>query len=266
MLAKDYYQAGQLGAAIAAITAEVKTHPADLQRRGFLAELLCFDGNVERADLQIDIMAKQDTALAVGIALFRQVLRGEQARQQLFGEGRLPELLGVPPAHLRLSLEAVVALRAGDETAAFDLATAAEEARPPLRGNLDDTAFDTFRDLDDIPAGVFAVITSTGKYYWVPMERVVSWAFRPPQRPRDLIWRGAEMMVEDGPEGEIFLPVLYPIPAGVTPDDQIRLGRASDWVGGDGTPTRGLGQRCFLVGEEAVPILTMTQLTFARNG
>jgi type VI secretion system protein ImpE len=39
--------------------------------------------------------------------------------------------------------------------------------------------------------------------------------------------------------------------------DAARLARSTDWTGGDGAPVRGVGQRTFLVGAEARPILEL---------
>lgn len=265
MRAQDHFQAGRLAEAIAAATAEVKAHPTDTARRGFLAELLCFTGAIERADLQLEALAHQDPGSAIGVALFRQVLRGEQARQQVFGEGRLPEFLAPPPEPVRLHLAALTALRGGDVVEAGRLLAVVEEMRVPLTGHCDGRAFADFRDLDDVTAAVFEVITSSGKYFWVPCASVVSIDVRPPQRPRDLIWRRAAMTVADGPDGEVFLPALYPAAPGEDLDTPLRLGRATDWRGGEDSPVRGVGQRMLLVGDEAVPIMSVTSLSFGAD-
>jgi type VI secretion system protein ImpE len=111
---------------------------------------------------------------------------------------------------------------------------------------------------------VFEVLTSNGKYYWIPVDRVESIEFRPPQRPRDLLWRRARMIVHDGPDGEVYLPALY---AGshAAAEDGLRLGRATDWAGGQGRPVRGSGQRTFLVGDEAKTLMEIQVLTFGAG-
>jgi len=63
------------------------------------------------------------------VAEFRQLLRGETARRQLFSQGRVPEFLGEPTAAQRLSLAAMVALRDGDAAGAGKLVEQAEAAR-----------------------------------------------------------------------------------------------------------------------------------------
>jgi type VI secretion system protein ImpE len=58
--AKELFEAGRLEDAIKALNDVVKTNPRAIDPRGFLAALLCFNGNVDRADLQLDIIAEQD--------------------------------------------------------------------------------------------------------------------------------------------------------------------------------------------------------------
>ncbi len=262
--AKEHFESGNLREAIQAMNAEVKQNPTDANRRGFLAELLCFAGNADRADLQLDVLMKQDTAAPPpAVLLFRQLVRAELARQQFFSEGRLPEFLEPPPPHIALHLEASILLREGKQAEAMAKLVEAETQRPPVRGRRDGHPFEDMRDIDDLTAGIFEVLTSNGKYYWIPAERVESIEFHPHERPRDLIWRRSHMIVADGPDGEVFMPAIY-VPPVPEVEDRIRLGRVTDWVGGDGVPARGVGQRTFLIGDESVPILEVTSIEFDR--
>jgi type VI secretion system protein ImpE len=257
--AQEQYREGRLQDAIAAATDDVRKHPTDSARRNFLCELLCLTGDLERADRQLDTLGHQDPEVILGVGLFRQLIRAERARQQFYTEGRLPEMLGPPSPAVKLLLEASIRMREGAPADALGLLAQAEEQRPHVAGTCDGTAFDDLRDLDDLTASMFEVLTSTGKYYWIPMERVECIEFRPPARPRDLLWRRAHLIVRDGPDGEVFLPVLY---AGshAESDDRLRLGRATEWRNDDGAPTRGSGQRTLLVGEEARPILELKEI------
>jgi type VI secretion system protein ImpE len=262
--AHQLYQEGRLGAAIDALNAQVKSRPTDINLRGFLAELLCFMGNSERTDLLLDQMVGLDSSLGVPLALFRQLIRADVARRQFYDEGRLPELLGPPPPWVSASLEASIHVRDKKTAEAMKLLSAAEEKRPPISGTRDGASFDDMRDLDDLVGAAFEVYTTNGKFYWIPMERVIEVEFRPPQRPRDLLWRHAHMVVRDGPEGDVYIPALYHSSA-TAEDESLRLGRSTDWIGGEGEPTRGVGQRTFLIGEEAVPILDIQSLRFGSD-
>jgi type VI secretion system protein ImpE len=263
MNAHELFDAGKLNDAIAAALEDVKKAPTDTGKRGFLAELLCFAGDLERADKQLDALGHQDPQVMVGVSLFRQLIRAEQARQQFYTEGRLPEFLNqeVTP-DLRRHLEAAVLVREGKTSDAVTLLSQGESERPKLTGTCNGQPFDEFRDLDDLTASFFEVLTSTGKYYWIPLNRVDSCEFTKPARPRDLLWRMAHMSVSGGPEGEVFLPVLY---AGshAKADDAIRLGRSTEWQGEPGSLVRGSGQRMYLAGGDGVSIMELETLTFA---
>ena len=44
--------------------------------------------------------------------------------------------------------------------------------------------------------------------------------------------------------------------------DALRLGRETDWREAEGGPVRGVGQRMFLVGEDAVPMMELGNFRF----
>jgi hypothetical protein len=56
----------QLDEAIQALGAEVRDNPTDVQRRTFLFELLCFAGAYDRADKQLDILARRGKEAEMG--------------------------------------------------------------------------------------------------------------------------------------------------------------------------------------------------------
>ncbi len=258
----ELYQEGKLDQAIEALNAVVKSKPTDINARGFLCELLCFAGNHQRVDTLLDQMQGLDTSLAVPLALFRQLVRADHAREQLYAEGRLPEFVGQPADWVKLHLEATIAMREGKTADAAGLLADAEAKRPTIPGTRDGKAFDDIRDLDDLLGGIAEVYTTNGKFYWIPLDLVIECEFRPAQRPRDLLWRHAHMIVKDGPEGDVYLPALYAGSSKAT-DPNLRLGRGTDWVGEEGAPIKGVGQRCLLIGEEDVPLLEINSLSCA---
>jgi type VI secretion system protein ImpE len=255
------FRAGKLADAVAAANAAVRKAPADLAPRVLLAELLLFAGNLERADVILDAGSSVDPQATVVIAEFRQLVRAEMARRQQRRDGRLPEFLGEPTATLATILQATIALRAGDSAEAAALAQKAENLRPRVTGSIDGKAFDDFRDADDLQAGYFEVLTTTGKYFWIPTERIESINFDKPKRARDLYWRRVNMSVRSGPDGVVYLPALY---GDDDPNlaDTLRLGQATDWIEVSEALVRGAGQRMFLVGDETISAMDMTEITF----
>lgn len=261
MNAHELYKLGRIQEAIEAQTEEVKKSPNDVDKRGFLCELICFTGDLDRIDTHYDLISKQDPKSAVAITLNRQLLRAERARQQVFNEGRVPEFLGEPTPVLKMHLEATILIRTQRLDEAAKLTAQAEVERPKPSGTCDGQRFEDLRDADDLTASFFEVLTSTGKYYWIPIERVAHIEFHPPKRPLQLIWRPAQMIVNDGPDGVVYIPTLYP-GSHAESDDQIRLGRATDWKGGNGSPIRGIGRRTYLVGDQDKDILAIGTIDF----
>jgi type VI secretion system protein ImpE len=257
--ALDLFLAGRLRAAVDAQVALVKTRPQSGDARIMLAELLCFAGELERADRQLDLAGIQDPARAPGLALFRQLLRGETARHQHAAEGRLPEFLAPPSDGLRSLLHAAVELRAGNAAGAAEAVASAEAQRPAAPGTSDGSAFDDCRDLDDLCGGALEVLTGAGVYLWVPLDRVGRLDFRPPRRLRDQFWRQALLTLSDGEAAEVFIPVLYAETAG---DEQLALGRRTEWREVVPGVVRGVGQRCLLMGEAVRPLLSLGTVTF----
>jgi type VI secretion system protein ImpE len=261
MKAREHFEAGRIKEAIAAAVEEVRQRPSEAGPRWFLVELLLFTSDWERADGHLETLGRQDAKAAEQVAVLRQLLRAEQARQQFFTEGRLPEFLEPPSPALRLHLDASIRLREGQPAEAARLLAEAEAARPRPAGTCDGKHFDDFRDSDDLTACFFEVLTKDGKYYWIPTERVESVELQAPRRAHELLWRPAHVVVRDGPDGEVYLPALYP-GAAAEADDRLRLGRLTEWRGGQDAPTRGVGQRVFQVGDEETPFLEIRSLTF----
>ena len=261
MSAIELYKEGKLDEAVAAATAEVKSRPTDAAARGLLADLLCLAGDLQRADKQLDALGLQDPQIAVTLALFRQLIRAETSRREFFEQGRPPEFLEQPSDCLRLHLEASIAIREGKVDEAVELLDRAEQHRKPSPGRCDEESFNDLRDLDDTMSGFFEVLTSTGKYFWIATDCIETIEFKKPEQIRDLLWRQARMVVCGGPDGEVFLPVVYH-GSHLCDADDVRLGRATDWHGDEGQPITGTGQRMFMVGDKALAILELENITF----
>jgi type VI secretion system protein ImpE len=134
----------------------------------------------------------------------------------------------------------------------------------PDPGSRGGTAFDDFRDADDLLAPVLEVFTATG-YFWVPWEHIQFLEVPAPRTLRDLLWTPANLSTFDGQLGEVTLPGLYPGTSS-SADEAIRLGRKTEWIERDGGPVRGLGRKLFLVGDEARTLLELGEVKFTFGG
>lgn len=263
--AGDALRAGDIAGALAAATSAVKAAPTDADARWLMAEVLLVTGDAERADRMLDAAALHEPNPAV--LEFRKLLRAEVLRSQVLREGRAPKYQGddATPAQ-KAALRARMLMRLGDVAAASEAAEQIESLRSPLHGHLENAdgttqAFDDLRDADDLFAAELEVLTTAGDHILVPMERVRSLSFDEPRRTRDLLWRRCSIDLKDGTEGVVFVPALYMGPKPET-DNALLLGRATDWSDPVDGPVRGRGQRMILVGEELLPIMSLSTVVF----
>ncbi len=224
------FQAGKLSEALGALNEEVRRNPLDLKLRTFLFELLCFAGEYDRAEKQLDALAREGKNADLGALSYRAALAAEKSRQQFFAE---KEYLQHPPQSLERA------------------------------GVLNGKPFQSISDADPRIGPRLEVFFGQA-YIWIPFEHIASITIQQPKRLRDLIWlparvqaaesfRGAEM-------GELLIPVLAPGSFRHS-DDQVRLGRLTVWeLDADGVAIA-FGQKLLdLDDDESVPILEVRNL------
>jgi type VI secretion system protein ImpE len=266
MSAQDLFAKGQLAEAIEAALNAVRSKPSDLNARFFLAELLCFDGAWERADKQLDALLQQSKEPHMFAMLFRQLIRAEVIREQVFRDGRAPEVMVDLDQHAQTQLRLGLALRTQNLAEVRSLAQEAESIRPQFSGSVNGNAFSGgIRDLDDRISGVYEILTSNGKYLWIPTSAVKSLEFDKPERPLDLIWRKATIDVIGGPGGEVYMPVRYPLVHIDQWDVATKLGRGTSWIGDEESAIYGVGQRVLLVGEDALSLMEIQGLSKSES-
>jgi len=257
---KELLDAGRLDAAIEALTQEVKANPSDASRRIFLFELLCFAGQWDRAEKQIDVLGSESAQASLAVQVYKANVAAERQRLKLYREGAAPHFLNEPPAYADVQVEGIRKLAAGDAAGARELLDRAEEERPSVAGAWNGKDFLDFRDYDDSIGGMLELIVKD-KYAWLPFEQIRSIEMRPPGKLRDLLWIPTRVEALDGTIGEVFVPALYAGSSEST-DERARLGRMTDWKEiGDGLYA-GKGQRLFLVDQTDQPALEARKIEF----
>lgn len=261
----ELFQSGQLTDAVSAATEIVRNKPSDLPARSQLSELLCFSGDLERADKQLDAAAQIDPDSMVGVSLLRHLIRSELSRREVFEQGRVPEFLTQPSTAQQNRLKALVSLREGDAAAASEFISAARELENSISGVVDGQEFDEICDLDDILGPTLEVYTATGKYYWLSFEQVNSVEFSGVEHLSDMLWRAAEIETIGDVSGRIHVPALYS-GSHLSEDQKVRIGRATDWTQASETaPTRGSGMREWLIGEDVTTLVQIKHLQLSHK-
>lgn len=246
--AKKLYDAGQLDAAIEELVSEVKAEPGDTKRRTFLFELLCFAGQWDRAEKQLDVIGHQSMEAGIGVQIYRANIKAERDRARLFSDGFQPHFLREPPTYVDTLLAAINRMREGNLKEARETLDRAEEERPALLGRFNGKQFQDFRDYDDWVGPVLELIVKD-KYTWLPFEQMKRMEIPAPKQLRDLIWAPASIEALDGTVGEVYIPCLY-VGSSEQADDQVKLGRMTDWAEMGEEVYRAFGLRLFLVDDE----------------
>jgi type VI secretion system protein ImpE len=260
---KELLDSGRLDAALEAQTQEVKANPADATARIFLFELLCFAGQWDRAEKQVDVLASESAQTALAVGVYKANVAAEKQRAKLYREGAAPHFLNEPPAYVDSQVEAIRKLASGDAAGARELLDRAEEQRPACAGTWNGKPFSDFRDYDDAVGGALELIVKD-KYAWLPFEQIRSITMRPPSKLRDLLWIPTRVEALDGTIGEVFVPALY-AGSSASSDDSARLGRMTNWKEiGDGLYA-GEGLRLFLVDDADQPVLEARTIQFQAD-
>lgn len=261
----EFFQSGKLTDAVTAATNAVRNKPADVQARSLLCELLCFCGEFERAEKQLDATLQTDPQTMAGVSLLKHLIRSEMCRREVYREGRVPEFLTMPTDSQRKRLEALLCLRSGQPADAARLVSEAASLDVELAGEVDGVPFSEFVDLDDLLGPTLEVYTATGKYYWIGFEQIVSLEFNPVEHLSDMLWRSASIETVGDVNGRIHVPALYEGSEKST-DERIRIGRATEWNRVDASgPVQGAGQREFLMNDDALSIMQIQKLSFHHN-
>jgi type VI secretion system protein ImpE len=244
MAAQELFEAGELREAIQEQNAQVKAHPTDVDARYQLVVLLAFAGELDRAFLQLDTIARQEPELAPATGVYRSLIRAEAERWAVFNREGKPLLPPDCPEHVELRVEAVEAMRAAEPDRAAAALDRANEKATPLGGELNGEAFDAIRDTDDLLGPVLEVYAG-GKYLWVPLDHVRRLEISEPERELDLLWAAAQLLDVRGEEASVHLPVLYE-GSHEASDGHARIGRVTDWIDWEGVLYRGVGQKVLL--------------------
>jgi type VI secretion system protein ImpE len=233
MSPQELVRAGKLGAAIQALTLEVRERPDDSRRRTFLFELLCFAGQYDRAMKHLDLLAQAGSNAEMGALLYRSAIAAQRKREAFF------------------------------ESREYESAGPAKPSRP---GTLNGKPFRSIEDFDP-RIGPRLEVFVAGEYVWLPLEHIGSIRMEAPKMLRDTLWATATVLT--GPSfkgqefGEVLIPALSPC-SWKDERDEVKLGHSTEWRE-EGEALVPYGQKLLLLDdEEAIPLLEIRELVFTE--
>jgi type VI secretion system protein ImpE len=228
---KELFKAGKVREAVQALTSYLRDHPSDTAQRTFLFELLCFSGEYARAEKQLAVLADGSPDKETGAIVYYAALHAEKTRHEIFAKKAFPS-----------------------------------DRALSRSGSLNGKPFSEIRDADpDI--GARLEVFAAGSCVWIPFEHVASLEMGPPQRLRDTLW--APAVVQAGPSfrgmdlGEVLLPAIYPF-SWKQDDENVWLGRITDWSADEQGREIPNGQKMLLVDGEEFPFLEIRSLQFTQ--
>lgn len=231
MNAQQLFKAGKLSEAISALSIQLQENPADARSRTFLFELLCFSGEFDLAEEQLSILQQASRKESVlGTLLYRSIINAERTRQEMFGSQSFPvTAIDHPPSFQTVS------------------------------GKLNGKAFTMISDPDS-RIGEKLEIFAAGDYLWLSFADISYIHVEPPRRLRDLLWIPA--FIKTGPTfqsrelGEVMIPGMAPL-SWQHPDEEVRLGRVSEWCEDESGNIAPYGLKTLLVDADEVPVVEL---------
>lgn len=264
MHAEESLRDGNLDEALARLQEQVRAAPADPKLRVFLFQLLCVLGRWDRALAQLQVAGDLDAGALAMVQTYREAIRCEALRGEVFAGLRSPLVFGEPEQWLALLLEALRLAAEGRYDEASGLRAQAFDAAPATAGTLDGQPFEWIADADGRLGPVLEAVVR-GRYYWVPFHRVAAVRLEEPTDLRDLVWAPAHFAWANGGEDVGLIPTRY---AGseASPDGALRLARRTEWSERAPDLFVGLGQRMLATDGGEHPLLEVRELRLTAAG
>jgi type VI secretion system protein ImpE len=219
---------GHLQEALLELQEQVRDDPANVKPRIFLFQLLAVLGEWNRALTQLNVVGEMDAGALAMVEAYREALRCEVLRSEIFAGQRSPMIFGEPEQWIALLTEALRLTAQGRHPESRPLRKMAFDAAPAAAGTIDGTRFEWIADADTRLGPVLEAVVN-GKYYWIPFHRIQRIQIDIPSDLRDLVWMPAHFSWANGGEAVGMIPTRY---AGseAHEDNTIRMARKTEWT------------------------------------
>lgn len=260
MRAEDALRQGDLDESLRLLQEQIRREPANARYRIFLFQLLAVMGRWERALNQLEVAGELDAGALAMVQTYREALRCEVLRADIFAGKRSPLIFGQPEEWLALLIEAQRLLAQGEGERSASLRGLALEAAPPTAGRIDDSTFTWIMDGDSRLGPVLETIVN-GRYYWIPFQSIRGLTLEQPQDLRDLVWMPAHFTWVNGGESAGLIPTRYP-GSETSGDPELRMSRRTEWLEASDGSFLGQGQRMLFTDNGEYPLMNLRSLVF----
>lgn len=248
------------------LQSQVKRDASSAKLRTHLFQLLCVMGNWSRALAQLQVCGQLDAKALPMAQTYREAIRCELFRAEVFAGRRAPQVMGQPPSWMGSLIEALRHDAAGNTSASAELRAKALDEAEPSTCTVDTTACEWLCDGDSRLGPVCEVIAN-GQYYWLPFESCSAIRVEAPADLRDLVWAPAELLLPNEGRVPALIPARYPETAtsAAANADELKRGRTTEWTEQAAGVWIGAGQRVWVsdVGEH--PIFDVRSISIIRD-
>lgn len=256
----DLIKGGKLSEARESLVSRIKAAPGDTKARTLLFQVLAYLGEWDKVEKHLEILITQSPETATGVMVYHNLVAAEKIRAKVAAGQQTPDFMTDPPSFLNSLLEARRLLAAGDAATASSLLDLVAEQIPELSGQSDSEVFSGFSECDATLTGIMEVFVHD-RYIWFPLDSIRELSVQQPKTLLETIWAPGRIVTWNGLTTDCFLPVLYP-DSSANENDQIRMGRMTDWIDLGNGNYRGVGQHLFQVGDLEKSLLELGEITF----
>ena len=212
------------------LQAEIRANASHAKLRIHLFQLLCVMGNWTRALAQLQVCAQMDAKALPMAQTYREAIRCELLRKEVFQGKRTPQIMGTPPNWIGSMIEALKLDGAKDFSGAAALREAALDEADPSPCLIDGAQCEWLADGDSRLGPVFEVIAN-GQYYWLPIASCSGIKLDPPVDLRDVVWSPGEVMLPNDGRVAVLIPTRYPGTDELSSDDAdvFKCSKRTEW-------------------------------------
>jgi type VI secretion system protein ImpE len=245
-----------LAAQLQDLQSRIKRDASSAKLRTHLFQLLCVMGRWQRALEQLQLCAQLDAKALPMAQMYREAIRCEMYREEVFSGKRTPQIMGSPPSWVGLLVEALRHDAAGQTSPAANLRAQAMELAEPAPCSVDGVGCEWLTD-GDSRLGPVCELIANGQYYWLPLESCTTIQIDAPADLRDLVWAPAEVTLPNEGRVPALIPTRYAGTAENTLEnaDALKQSRATHWAGQDADGWIGVGQRVWMSDAGEHPML-----------
>lgn len=259
MAVEEFLQTAELEETLGQLQAQVRDKPSKAELRIFLFQLLVVMGQWQRALTQLEVAGELDDGALAMVQTYREAIRCEVLRAEVFAGKRSPQLFGKPAQWVANLVEALRLAADGHYAQSNELREKAFESAPATKGTCNGKPFNWIADAD-MRLGPMIEAIINGQYYWVPFHQIRQINIEEPADLRDTVWMPAYFVWSNGGETVGLIPTRYP-GSEACEDGAIRLARKTEWQQHGEDLYFGLGQRMLTTDEDEYSLMDIRTIT-----